>query len=80
MIGSSNGNQLDAGNANVAKARQVHVDHAPYAYTGCAAPDQAFNSAEGLNQESNRYRWELRVEVTKECYQPVAREETVDDE
>jgi hypothetical protein len=80
MIGSGNGNQLDACNANMAKPRQIHVNHAPYANAGSAAPDHALNSAEGLYQESNRYRWELGVEVTKQCYQPVAREKTVDDE
>ena len=80
MTGSGNWNQLNAGNADMAKARQIHVNLAPYANTGSATPDPAFNSAERLYQESNRYRRELHVEVTKECYQPVAREETVDDE
>ena len=80
MAGRGNWNDLDAGNIDLPKSRDVHVQDVPHADRSSAAPDRAFSAAKRLDQKPDRDRGEFRVEIAQQRYQPLARQHAIDDE
>ena len=74
------GNDPDTGDVDAAKSRHVYVQQASHADASKAASDHALDTAKGLHQEANRHRRKLRVKITKQRCQSIARQHTVDRE
>jgi hypothetical protein len=80
MTGRSNRDDLNASNFKSSKTRGVHMKPASDANRSSAAADHALDAAKCLDQEPNRHGREFGVEITQQCYEPIAREKAVDDE